>query len=119
MIKIIFTIILVFAANQTIYANMMSSEIDYLLNHISKLNGAFIRNDTEHTPKEAVKHIKKKYNHYKDKISTAEKFIELSATKSTFSGKIYFIKIDGKLIPSKEYLLKVLHDYRKNMQAGT
>lgn len=116
MIKYIFTIFLLLTANQTIFADTMKSEIDHLLNHISNLNGTFIRNDTEHTPKEAVKHIKKKYNHFKEKISTTEKFIELSASKSTFSGKIYFIKIDEKKIPSKEYLLKLLQDYRKTNQ---
>lgn len=115
MIKSLFIIILIFTANQTIFANTMNSEIDYLLNHISELNGTFVRNGTEHSPKEAVKHIKKKYKHFKDKISSTEQFIELSASKSTFSGKIYFIKINGKTSPSKDYLLKVLKNHRETV----
>lgn len=111
--KYILTIILLLTATHTLFANPMKAEIDYLINHISNLNGTFVRNNKEHTPKEAVKHIQKKYDHFKDKISTTEQFIELSATKSVFSGKKYVIKIGGNDFNSKEYLLNVLQGYRK------
>ncbi len=89
--------------------------IQYLLNYVGKSNVVFIRNDSEHTAKEAVEHIKKKYNHFKDKIKTPEDFIRLSATKSMFSGNLYKIKTKGgKIIPCRQWLLSALRTYRQN-----
>ena len=116
--RIEFILILIFLSPLT-FASEIKSEIDYLLKHITEIEGTFIRNDKEHTPKEAVKHIQKKYNYFKKKITTTEEFIELSATKSTSSGKIYYIKTEGKKVPSKEYLLEILSKYREAHKSKT
>jgi len=90
-----------------------ASEIDHLLNYVKKTECAYIRNGTEHKGADAVAHIKKKYNYFKDEIKTAEDFIRLSATKSTMSGRKYMIQCPGEpKIESGKWLLEELKRYR-------
>lgn len=92
----------------------MQSEIDHLLLFVENTECMFERNGTSHSGKEAVEHIKKKYNYYKDEIDSAEKFIKLSATKSTLSGKYYMILCNGRpIIKSQDWLLQELKNYRR------
>lgn len=90
-----------------------TAEINYLLNYVKTTECTYIRNGTEHTGKEASKHIKAKYDHYKDEIKTAEDFIRLSATKSMMSGSKYYIACPGTAkIESSKWLLSELKRYR-------
>jgi hypothetical protein len=58
--------------------------------------------------------IKKKYDYFKNDISSAEDFIRLSATKSTMSGSKYYIKCAGSpKMESGVWLLQELEKYRK------
>jgi hypothetical protein len=44
----------------------------------------------------------------------ASRFIKFTASKSLLSGKPYFIKTkEGKILPSKEWFMNVLSQYRK------
>lgn len=95
------------------------SKIDYLINEVSKIDGTFIRNGTEHTPKEASDHLKMKLNNAlsswftpsKDKW-TAKLFIDKVASKSSFSGKEYSIKFsNGSTSKAKSFLLEKLKAY--------
>ena len=91
----------------------LEGTIHYLLTYIKNSDCIFIRNGKEHTAKEAVVHILKKYDHFKDEIKTPEDFIRLTASKSLMSGKPYWIKTtDGKKIKSENWLLKALELYR-------
>ena len=77
----------------------------------------FYRNNKEHTPEEAVAHMKRKYAHFKDKIKTPEDFIRLTATKSLISGKRYYVILkDGKKMTSEAWLLKALENYRQQQK---
>jgi len=88
-------------------------EIQHLIKFVSESGCTFIRNGNEHTPKDAVEHIKKKYEYYKDKIDSAEKFIELSATQSTLTKKKYMIKCPGEeVMENQKWLLKELNNLR-------
>ncbi len=88
-------------------------QIDQLLAFISHSSCDFIRNGKTYSAKDAVKHIQKKYKYYEDDIDTAEKFIELSATKSALSGKKYHIRCPNKaMMTSQEWLLKQLAEIR-------
>jgi len=88
-------------------------EIEHLLNFVSESGCSFIRNGTQHTPTEAVEHIDKKYQYFKDRIDSAEKFIELSATQSTITKKKYTIKCPGKeMVESQRWLLEELKNFR-------
>jgi predicted GTPase len=71
----------------------LEATIAHLLEFVRTSDVIFIRNGKDHSAEDAVKHIQKKYNHYKKKIKTPEDFIEKSATKSMMSGKLYQIKL--------------------------
>jgi hypothetical protein len=114
--KILFAAILSCLITSTpVIAADMQQEIDHLLQFVERTNCQYERNGQLHTGKEAVKHIKIKYNYFKNDINSAEKFIELSATKSTMSGKFYFVHCPNRpKLKSQEWLLHELKTYRKN-----
>ena len=93
--------------------DQLEGTINYLLTYVKNSDCIFIRNGKEYTAKEAVAHILRKYEHFRDEIKTAEDFIRLTASKSLMTGKPYWIKtIDGKKIKSENWLLKALELYR-------
>ena len=97
-----------------------ADSINYLLAFVERSDCTFIRNDTPHTAKEAAGHMRRKYDHFKDEIKTAEDFIRLSATKSLISGKPYMVKTKtGLLMKSETWLLKALESYRQNQHGKT
>ena len=90
-----------------------ASEINHLLNYVKATDCKYIRNGKIHTGKEGEKHIKAKYDYYKDDIKTAEDFIRLSATKSMMSGSKYYIECPGSpKVESGKWLLAELKSYR-------
>ncbi len=90
------------------------AEITHLLKYVKNTPCQYIRNGDTHNGPAAVKHIKSKYDYYKDNISSAEDFIRLSATKSTISGSKYYIKCTRSAkIESSQWLLQELDRYRK------
>jgi len=90
-------------------------EVDHLLNFVQHSSCKINRNGKIHEGSAAVSHIKKKYAYFKDEIQTTEQFIELSATKSTLSGKYYMVHCgDGTQVRTKEWLLNELKNYRDN-----
>ncbi|WP_444915538.1 DUF5329 family protein [Microbulbifer sp. TRSA007] len=93
------------------------NEINHLMEFVSASECTFIRNDSEHTSQEAVEHMEKKYKYFSNKIDSAEDFIRLSATKSTFSGKLYHIQCaDKPKEESQRWLLNELARYRETTQ---
>jgi len=87
--------------------------ISHLLSFVKNSNCTFIRNNKAHTAKEAVVHMRRKYDHFKDEIKTPEEFIRLAASESIMSGKPYMVRTkDGKLMKSATWLLEALEDYR-------
>lgn len=90
----------------------LEQTIHYLLHHVETANATFIRNGTEHTPAEAVAHIKAKYEHFKSEIKSPEDFIRLSASKSLLTGKPYLVRTpDGKEIPLDAWLTEALQQH--------
>jgi len=88
-------------------------EIDHLLDYVSKTDCKYERNGTIHTGIEAVEHINKKYDYFKDDIKSTEDFIKYSATKSKMSGESYKIHCENvKSVNSKDWLMKELKSYR-------
>jgi hypothetical protein len=70
-------------------------EIDYLLAYIGRSGCAFNRNGSWHDAKAAQDHVRTKYDFLlaRDRINTAEDFIEMAATKSSvLFGKPYIVK---------------------------
>ncbi len=90
-------------------------EIEHLLNFIKITHCKVTRNGTTYQDSEAVNHIKRKYEYFKDEIETTEQFILMAATKSTMSGKFYMVQCgENKPHKTKEWLLKELGRYREN-----
>jgi len=90
-------------------------EIDHLVGFVKTSSCQIIRNGQQHDGNEAIAHIQKKYNYYRDKISSAEQFIEYSATKSTMSKKYYMVACgDQQPIKAKDWLLIELKKYRED-----
>jgi len=84
-------------------------QIDKLIVFVENSDCLFVRNGDEHSGKDAAKHIKRKYKHSRDEIASPEEFIELSATKSSMSGKYYHIRCeDQPEVKSKDWLLQEL-----------
>ena len=96
----------------------MQAEINHLLNYVENSQCTFIRNGSDHSGPDAKEHIVKKYNYFKDRIHSAEQFIEYSATQSTMSGKKYKVVCDGKEYLTAHWLNDELKNYRKNMGAS-
>lgn len=93
-------------------ANM---EIEYLLSYISGSDCIFIRNGSEHKAKEASEHLAMKYNRYKNRINSAEDFIEKIASHSSLSGRDYKVRCKNLQLSTKEWLYKTLISYRASM----
>jgi hypothetical protein len=89
-------------------------EIQHLLTFVQQTNCKYERNGSQHNGVDAVAHIKKKYDYFEDDIKTAEDFIELSATKSTISGKEYQVHCPNKkAMTSRQWLLDELQAFRQ------
>jgi Family of unknown function (DUF5329) len=65
----------------------------------------FLRNDVEYSASEAALHLRMKLAIAGSQIKTVDDFIEHLATGSSVTGKPYLVRfIDGKLVPSAEFL---------------
>ncbi len=115
---------LFFVAATTSFADWPQEEkkIDYLLNEIKQLDVVFIRNNSEHSPEEAVSHLRMKLKRAQNswfapakETWTAELFIDNIASKSSISGKPYFIKFkNGRSVKAGEWLKERLTDWNKS-----
>lgn len=100
-------------------AESLDQTIGYLLQYIANSKAVFIRNGSEHTPTEAVDHIKAKYAHFKSDIKTPEDFIRLSASKSLLSGKPYLVReSNGKEMRMDTWLNEALKAHRTAIHSG-
>ena len=91
----------------------LDTTIQHLIEFVKQSDVQFERNFSSHDSLEAAQHIEKKYQHFKGEIDTAEKFIELCATRSLVTGKQYrVILVDGEALPSGEWLNLELARYR-------
>lgn len=113
--KFIF-IFLLLGSIQAAFADVPSGqkpEVDHLLDFVRQSDCLLIRNGSEHSGEKAVSHIQKKYDYFREDISTAEDFIKYSATKSTMSGNYYTIRCpDKKEMRTQSWLLEELGKFR-------
>lgn len=115
MFKIKFFMIIIFLLISTLTADWLKEKkkIDYLLSEVSKLEGKFVRNGSEHEASEAVKHLRMKLENAQDSWFAPDKeewtavmFIEKVASKSSLSGKKYLIKFKPDSLVETEIWLK-------------
>jgi hypothetical protein len=89
-------------------------EIEHLLNFIRNSSCIIDRNGKTYAGVKAISHIEKKYAYFEDEIETTEDFIELSASKSTMSGKYYMVSCgDEEQIRTREWLMQELKGLRE------
>jgi peptidoglycan hydrolase CwlO-like protein len=89
------------------------AEVNHLLAFVENSHCIVNRNGDKHQADEAVKHIKRKYDYFRDDINSTEDFINLSASKSTLSGNYYTVLCPGKkTIRTQDWLMTELKHYR-------
>jgi len=83
-------------------SDQLDPQIQQLLELVSASNCSFVKNGKPHTSKESVKHINRKYAHYEKGLDSSKSFIELTATKSLFTGKKYHVDCGGQVMSSAD-----------------
>ena len=100
-------------------ADEAPAEIDYLLNTIGSSDCIFIRNGKRHNAQDAEAHLRMKYRRGKRYAPTSEKFIERLASKSSMSGKLYYIECESEVRKAfGQWLMQRLNEYRASSDDG-
>jgi hypothetical protein len=96
-------------------ADIEKKKIEFLLSQIENQKGAkFWRNGSSYSPKQAVDHLRMKWEKAGKSIKTARDFIEKIASKSSMSGKAYEIEFeDGKKVQTSSFLNKRLGEWKE------
>ena len=73
-------------------------EIGQLMDALSRSGCQFQRNGSWYEAAEARAHLQRKYDYLlkKDRVDTAEQFIQRAASESSMSGRAYRVKCQGK-----------------------
>jgi hypothetical protein len=112
--RFILLVVLFFANPAIAWAATLNQEIAHLIHYTQASSVVFIRNGSEHTPKQAAEHMQKKREHFQDKIKTTEDFIALAATKSLASGEPYRVRHpSGQTEECGPWLRRELERFRK------
>lgn len=108
--KKIICIAVAFLMTLPVYAKLNAYEearINAMLNSLArKKDLTFVRNGETHNSEEAVSHLRLKLSNTRNRIDTAEQFIDKVASSSSITGKPYIVKIPGK---PDEYAQPYLH----------
>ena len=89
-------------------------EVDHLIEFVGSSGCIITRNGADHPSADAIDHIMKKYDYFRDDIESTEDFIHYSATKSTLSGEYYTVTCPGKeTMRTQQWLLDELAQYRQ------
>lgn len=89
------------------------AEIQHLKDYVGNSECIFIRNGTEYSSADALKHINLKHGAAGRRIKSTEDFIRLAATKSSISGKPYKVRCGGSEMPCADWLYDELFRYRE------
>lgn len=95
--------------------------IDTLILRVSNMKTmTFMRNGDEHSAADAAKHMKAKFDHFKDEIVTAEDFIDRCASRSEVTGQPYKVKLtDGAVRDASEFLNSELRALRQKAKKAS
>ncbi len=94
------------------------AEINYLLEFVDRSGCRFYRNGTWYDSHRAGLHLREKYDYLvaRDRIRSAEDFIDQAATQSSVSGRAYQIQCEaGPVVPSNRWLQEALSSYRSSL----
>lgn len=88
-------------------------EIEHLITAIGDSGCEFIRNGKRHDAGEAERHIRMKYRRAKRHATTAERFIERLASRSSMTRRPYLMDCPGSdPVPSGDWLSARLATFR-------
>jgi len=90
-------------------------EIDYLLQYVEESRCEFYRNGSWYTASRARAHLQLKYDHLlaRDRVASAEDFIDRAATRSSMSGQPYRVRCaDGIVHDAGDWFSDALARYR-------
>ncbi|ANI34652.1 hypothetical protein AA098_14615 [Pseudomonas sp. JY-Q] len=92
-----------------------ANEIRGLLEFIETSDCTFIRNGTEYAGPRARAHLEQKLNYLesKNRVKSAEDFIDLAATKSSMSGRAYEVRCSQGTQPAGIWLHRELQRQRE------
>ena len=92
----------------------VQSEINFLLGYVQDSGCQFYRNGSWFDAKTAQTHLRDKYNYLmaRNLINTTGDFIDLAATKSSFTGLAYEVSCKGARITSNQWLRDELLRFR-------
>ncbi len=86
-----------------------SEKITKLIKKVRESGIIFIRNGSEWTSFEAADHLLMKWENAKNEIKTVDQFIQNIASKSSSTGKEYYIKLkDGSIIKAEKWFKQQL-----------
>ncbi|MHC8410932.1 YfeK family protein [Pseudomonas sp. Hz4] len=93
----------------------VTQEIKDLLDFVEHSECQFVRNGSEFPGPRARVHLEKKLNYLegKNRVSSAEDFIDLAATKSSMSGRAYEVRCPEGVQPASTWLKKELQRQRQ------
>jgi Family of unknown function (DUF5329) len=115
LLSLILNLAMLPAAHAAPPAAVMQTEINYLLGYVKSSGCEFYRNGSWYDSAKAQAHLRYKYEAFaaRHRITSAEDFIEVAATKSSFSGRPYQIRCGGgEAVSSNRWLHEVLDRFR-------
>lgn len=77
--------------SQVLFAESVEEEIEFLIARVESSDCVFVRNGDEHSADAAADHLRLKYRRGRRYATSAENFIDRLASKSSWTGKAYFI----------------------------
>jgi hypothetical protein len=89
-------------------------EVKHLKAYITESDCIFTRNGIDYKGSEAITHINRKEEYFKDKINSTEDFINLAASKSEMSGELYMVTCHNHIERLGAWLTDTLVIYRNN-----
>jgi hypothetical protein len=88
-------------------------EVQHLFEYVRSSGCPIERNGKLYPPPQAVRHMQKKYEYFRDEIDSTESFVELAGSRSEASGKPYVVKCPGKPpMRARDWLLAELARFR-------
>lgn len=108
-------ILLIFCSSANSKPNQSSfDEIEFLIAVVTQSECTFNRNGNDYRGSEAIEHIKKKYDYFKDDIKNTKDFIKYAATKSELSGRKYTVTCEGEATDNLDnWLSEQLREFRQ------
>ena len=99
------------------FAATMDEEIDFLLETVGNSGCIFTRNGKDHVAEAARDHLQMKRKRGARYFDSSEEYIERLASKSSWSGKPYYIQCGSESrVTAGEWFTVLLDQYRKENQ---